>query len=49
MSALITAHDTRRPHPLYRQVLFNLDRLTPVPEALYTHWRMALRRHFEGR
>ncbi|MFD7767747.1 hypothetical protein [Streptomyces sp. NPDC059787] len=49
LSALITAHDTRQPHPLYRQVLFNLDRLTPVPEALYTHWRMALRRHFEGR
>ncbi|MEU6885381.1 competence protein CoiA family protein [Streptomyces viridosporus] len=49
LSALITAHDTHRPHPLYRQVLFNLDRLTPAPEALYMHWRMALRRHFEGR
>ncbi|MER7485672.1 hypothetical protein ABTY20_07110 [Streptomyces sp. NPDC126497] len=49
LSALITAHGTHRPHPLYRQVLFHLDRLAPAPEALYTHWRTALRRHFEGR
>ncbi|MFD7401642.1 competence protein CoiA family protein [Streptomyces sp. NPDC059866] len=49
LSALITAHGADQPHPLYRQVLFNLDRPTPPPEALFMHWRMALRRHSELR
>ncbi|SOE56790.1 hypothetical protein SAMN05446589_1094 [Streptomyces sp. OV198] len=49
LSALIASHGSDRPHPLYRQVLFNLDRVTPPPEALYMHWRMALLRHFEMR
>lgn len=49
LSALVTTHGGDRPHPLYRQVLFNLDRLTPPPEALFMHWRMALRRHSELR
>ncbi|MFD9872886.1 competence protein CoiA family protein [[Kitasatospora] papulosa] len=46
LSALVTDRGGDRPHPLYRQILFNLDRLTPAPEALYMHWRMALRHHF---
>ncbi|WP_241990136.1 MULTISPECIES: hypothetical protein [unclassified Streptomyces] len=45
-SALVTDRGGDRPHPLYRQVLFNLDRLTPSPDAMHMHWRMALRHHF---
>lgn len=48
LSALIASHGGDRPHPLYRQVLYNLDRPVPPPEALLMHWRMALHRHFEG-
>ncbi|MET8946788.1 competence protein CoiA family protein [Streptomyces sp. NPDC004542] len=49
LSALVTAHGSDRPHPLYRQVLCHLDRTTPPPEALLMHWRTALRRHQELR
>ncbi|MFJ4492822.1 competence protein CoiA family protein [Streptomyces diastaticus] len=49
LSALVTAHGGDRPHPLYQQILFNLDRIAPPPEALFMHWRMALRRHSELR
>ncbi|WP_432137732.1 competence protein CoiA family protein [Streptomyces sp. bgisy154] len=49
LAALVTAHGGDRPHPLYQQVLFNLDRIAPSPEALFMHWRMALRRHSELR
>jgi hypothetical protein len=49
LSALVTAHGGDRPHPLYQQILFNLDRLAPPPDALFMHWRMALRRHSELR
>lgn len=46
LSALIAAHGVERPHPLYRQVLFNLDRPVPSPEAMPMHWHVALRRHY---
>ncbi|ULR54663.1 competence protein CoiA family protein [Streptomyces deccanensis] len=49
LSALVTAHGGDRPHPLYLQILFNLDRIAPPPDALFMHWRMALRRHSELR
>ncbi|MFF3963036.1 competence protein CoiA family protein [Streptomyces griseorubiginosus] len=49
LSALVTAHGGDRPHPLYQQILFNLDLIAPPPEALFMHWRMALRRHSELR
>ncbi|CAL9389343.1 hypothetical protein SUDANB6_01226 [Streptomyces sp. enrichment culture] len=49
LSALVSAHGGDRPHPLYPQVLFSLDRPTPPAEALFMHWRMALRRHSELR
>ncbi|AZQ38102.1 hypothetical protein EJ357_35455 [Streptomyces cyaneochromogenes] len=49
LSALVTAHGGDRPHPLYQQILFNLDRIAPPPDALFMHWRMALRRHSELR
>lgn len=49
LSALVTAHGGDRPHPLYQQVLFNLDRTTPPPGALLMHWRMALRHQSEPR
>jgi len=43
LSALITAH--RGPHPLYRQVLFNLDRGDHSAEAGHGHRRFAVNRH----
>ncbi|MET4671500.1 MULTISPECIES: competence protein CoiA family protein [unclassified Streptomyces] len=49
LSALVTAHGGDRPHPLYQQILFNLDRTAPPSEALFMHWRLALRRHSELR
>jgi hypothetical protein len=49
LSALVAAHGGDRPHPLYPQVLFSLDRPTPPAEALLMHWHMALRRHAELR
>ncbi|MFI0542694.1 competence protein CoiA family protein [Streptomyces sp. WSLK1-3] len=49
LSALVTARGGERPHPLYQQILFNLDRIAPPPEALFMHWSMALRRHSELR
>lgn len=45
LSALITAPRRDRPHPLYSQILFNLDRPAPPAGAVFMHWRMALRRH----
>ncbi|AJP04314.1 hypothetical protein TU94_25455 [Streptomyces cyaneogriseus subsp. noncyanogenus] len=49
LSALVAAHGGDRPHPLYPQVLFSLDRPTPPAEALLMHWHMTLRRHAELR
>ncbi|WP_328664906.1 competence protein CoiA family protein [Streptomyces sp. NBC_00328] len=45
LSALVTAPRRDRPHSLYSQILFNLDRPAPPAGAVFMHWRMALRRH----
>ncbi|MGY9064002.1 hypothetical protein [Streptomyces sp. CAS3] len=49
LSTLIAAHGGVRPHSLYPQVLFILDRPVPRPSALFMHWRMALHQHSELR
>ncbi|MET7850772.1 hypothetical protein ABZT48_21600 [Streptomyces avermitilis] len=49
LSALVTAPRRDRPHPLYPQILFNLDRSAPPAGAVLMHWRMALRRHSDLR
>lgn len=46
LSALIAARDGA--HPLYRQVLFNLDRVDLSADAVHSHWRLAVNRHFES-
>jgi uncharacterized coiled-coil protein SlyX len=47
LAALVAAHSGDRPHPLYVQILLNLERPTPPPGTLLMHWRMALHRHSE--
>ncbi|WP_326606713.1 competence protein CoiA family protein [Streptomyces sp. NBC_01800] len=43
--SVLIAGQGNRPHSLYRQVLFNLDRPVPPAEAVQMHWRMALDDH----